>query len=71
MSLAQNTAKQRRGPEGTLLPGKRGADKGIHMFVWLSCGLTIVCLVTSYDMCQGRLCPFIPLAFVKTTFTKI
>lgn len=42
-----------------------------HPNVWLSCYFTIVCLVTSYDMCQRGLHPFIPLAFVKTTLTTI
>lgn len=70
-SLAWNIEKQRQGPEGTPLPRKQGADKGIRRFVWSSCYFTIVCLVTSYDMCPSSPRPFIPLAFVKKTFTEI
>lgn len=69
--LARNITKQRRGPEGTPLPTKRGADKGIRMLVRLRCYFTIVCLVTSYDMYPSSLLPCIPLAFIKKTFTGI
>lgn len=66
-SLEHNQGETRAGghqfPEARLGQG--------HLNVWLSCYFSIVCLVTSYDICQHGLHPFIPLAFVKTTITTI
>lgn len=69
LALKHNQAEAK--PGGHTAPWKQGADKGIRMFVWLSCSFSIVCCLTGYDMRQISLLPLIPLAFVKTAFTEM